>query len=134
MAIVPERGINGPNGPNAPLAVPVGATTVNTTNPNAFAVNVTPTNSVSNATTTNVSVNNVTVASVGGVTVTVPAGGTIKCTYAAGTTTYPITPIPVNPAAYPFTDPVFQQFTAQQYLNYGVGSGPGGTPIVQEDT
>jgi hypothetical protein len=41
---------------------------------------------------------------------------------------------PVNPGVYPFTDPVFQQFNAQQYLNYGTGIGPGGAPIVQEDT
>lgn len=122
MAILaPQAGILGPNGPNAPAPVPVGATTVNTTNPNQFAVNVTPTNSVSNATITSVSVNNVQVATVGGVTVLVPIGGTIKCTYASGTLTYPLAvgnpqANPVNTAQYPYTDPVFTQFTAQQFL------------------
>lgn len=140
MALVPPQGgINGPNGPNAPVAVPVGATTVNTTNPNPFAVNITPANSVSAATITSVSVNNVQVATVGGVTVTVPPGGTIKCTYSSGTTTYPLVvgnpyAVALNPQQYPFTDPVFQQFQVQQYLNYGTGTGPGGSPIVQEDT
>lgn len=137
MALVPERGINGPNGPNAPVAVPVGSTTVNTTNPNAFAVNVTPTNSVSNAAITNVKVNGVTVGSVGGVAYLVPAGATFQTTYASGTTTYATSGnggSPVIVSQYPFTDPVFQNFNAQQYLNYGTGTGPGGTPLVQEDT
>lgn len=122
MAVLaPQAGILGPNGPNAPAPVPVGATTVNTTNPNQFAVNVTPTNSVSNATITSVSVNNVQVATVGGTLILVPAGGTIKCTYASGTLTYPIVAgnpqaNPVTTGQYPYTDPVFQNFTAQQYL------------------
>lgn len=116
-----QAGILGPYGPNAPQPVPVGATTVNTTNPNAFAVNVTPTNSVSAATITSVSVNNVQVATVGGTLILVPAGGTIKCTYASGTLTYPIVAgnpqaNPVTTGQYPYTDPVFQNFTAQQYL------------------
>jgi hypothetical protein len=115
-----QAGINGPFGPDAPAAVPVGATTVNSTNPNAFAVNVTPSNSVTQATITNVSVNNVTVAAVGGVTVTVPANGTIKCTYASGTTTFVTSgnpgASPVVTGQYPYTDPVFQNFTVQQYL------------------
>lgn len=137
MAIVPPQGgILGPYGPNAPQPVPVGATTINTTNPNAFAVNVTPTNSVSNATITSVSVQNVQIATAGGIAVTVPPGGTIKCTYASGTTTYATTggAATINPQVYPFTDAVFQSYTAQQNLNYGVGTGPGGGPIVQEDS
>jgi hypothetical protein len=137
MAVVPERGILGPFGPDAPQGVPVGATTVNTTNPNAFAVTVTPTNSVSNATITNVKVNGVTVGAVGGVPYTVPANGTISCTYASGTTTYVTTGNGVSPSIvsqYPFTSAEFQNYTAQQNLNYGTGVGPGGGPQIQEDT
>lgn len=115
-----QAGVNGPFGPDGPQGVPVGATTVNTTNPNAFAVNVTPTNSVSNATITSVSVNNVQVQTAGGITVVVPANGTIKCTYSSGTTTYTTLgnagASPVNTGQYPFTDPVFQTFQVQQYL------------------
>jgi hypothetical protein len=118
--LAPQAGILGPNGPDAPAAVPVGATTINTTNPNPFAVNVTPSNTTSNATITNVSVNNVTVQSAGGITVTVPANGTIKCTYASGTTTYVTSgnpgASPVVTGQYPYTDPVFTQFTVQQIL------------------
>jgi hypothetical protein len=119
--LAPQAGILGPYGPDAPQPVPVGATTVNTTNPNPFAVNVTPTNTVSNATITSVSVNNTQVATVGGTVVLVPAGGTIKCTYASGTLSYPIAAgnpqaVPVMTGYYPFTDPVFTQYTAQQNL------------------
>jgi hypothetical protein len=108
----------GPNGPQAPLPVPVGSTTVDTTNPNPFPVVVTPKNTTSNATITSVSINDTQVQTTGGVAVTVPPGGKIKCTYASGTTTYPITvgAIPVLMGQYPFTDPVFQNFTTQQYL------------------
>jgi hypothetical protein len=129
--LAPQAGILGPYGPDAPQPVPVGATTVNTTNPNPFAVNVTPTNSVSNATITSVSVNNTQVATAGGTPVLVPAGGTIKCTYGSGTTTYSIVAgnpqaSPISPGLYPYTDPVFTQFTAQQFLTQP-GVNPSGT-------
>jgi hypothetical protein len=125
-----QAGILGPNGPDAPAAVPVGATTVNTTNPNAFAVNVTPSNSVSNATITNVKVNGTTVGAVGGVAYAVPANATFQTTYASGTTTYATAGAPglsaVNTGQYPYTDPVFQMFTVQQYLTQ-TGVNPSGT-------
>jgi hypothetical protein len=113
-----SAGENGPFGPDAPQAVPVGLTTVDTTNPNPFAVYVTPTNSVSAATITSVSVNDTQVGTVGGVPILLPAGAKIKCTYTSGTLTYPLVPnaIPVNTGQYPFVDPVFQNFTVQQYL------------------
>jgi hypothetical protein len=133
----PQGGVNGPNSPVAPQGVPLGATTVNTTNPNAFSVVVTPTNSVSNASITNVKVNGTTVGSVGGIAYGVPAGGTSACTYSTGTTTYATSGnggSPVIVSQYPFTDPVFQNFNAQQYLNYGTGTGPGGGATIQEGT
>ena len=119
MAVTaPHAGENGPFGPDAPQPIPVGATTVNTTNPNPFAIYVVPANTVSSATITSVSVNNTQVQTAGGIGVIVPAGGTLKCTYASGTTTYPITPnaIPVNTGQYPYIDPIFQNFQVQQYL------------------
>lgn len=115
-----QTGILGPYGPDAAAPVPVGLTTVNSTNPNPYAVNVTPSNSVSNATITNVKVNGVTVGAVGGVAYVVPGNATFQTTYASGTTTYVTAANPggsaVNPTVYPYTDPVFQNFTAQQYL------------------
>jgi hypothetical protein len=103
-----------------PQAVPVSATTVNSTNPNNFGVNVTVTNSVSAATISSISINNVQVATVGGGTYVLPGNGTIKCTYASGTTTYVTAGnpglTPIYTGQYPFTDPIFQQYTAQQNL------------------
>jgi hypothetical protein len=118
--LAPQAGVLGPFGPDAPQGVVPAATTVNSTNPNAFAVNVTPVSSVSNATITSVSVNGTQVATVGGTAVVVPANGTIKCTYGSGTLSYTTLgnsgATPINYGQYPYTDPVFTQFTAQQNL------------------
>jgi hypothetical protein len=61
----------------------------------------------------------VTVGSVGGVAYVVPANATFQTTYASGTTIYTTSGsggTPVVISQYPFTDPVFQNFTAQQYV------------------
>lgn len=120
MAVVPEQG------PGGFVPVPLAATTVNSTNPSAFPVNVT----ISGGTISSVSVNNAVVGTGAGI-YTVPGGGTFKATYTGSPTlTTSLTPV----SSYPFTTAEFQTFTDQQYLQYGTGSGPGGTPLVQEDT
>lgn len=120
MAVTPEQG------PGGFVPVPLAATTVNSTNPNAFPVNVT----ISGGTVTSVSVGGTATGTGPGV-YTVPGGGTFKASY-TGSPSLVTSPCPVS--SYPFTSAVFQTFTAQQYLQYGTGSGPGGTPLVQEDT
>lgn len=125
MAVVARDGyqvsVPGTNGvvgsPRSPLGVPVGATTVNSTNPNNFPVWVIPNNSTSAATITNVKVGGTTVGAVGGVAYLVGAGATFQTTYASGTTTYVTYGTGLQAATdYPFTDPMFQNFTVQQYL------------------
>lgn len=115
-----QTGAAGTGSPRAPIGVPTAATTVASTNPNNFPVYVTV--STSAATVTVIAVNGVTVPGVTATTtvpatVLVPGSGTITCTYASGAITYKTYSTGL-PAAndYPFTDPVFQNFTVQQYL------------------
>src|ERR1700733_2978936 len=108
MAVVPARG------PESFVPVPLAATTVNSTNPNAFPVNVT----ISGGTVTSASVGG-TVTGTGPGIYAVPGGGTFKATY-TGSPTLTTSLAPVS--NYPFTDLVFQTFTAQQFLQYGTAA------------
>jgi hypothetical protein len=120
MAVVPEQG------PLSFVPMTLAATTVNSTNPNVFAVSV---QLAGGTTITSVSVNNAVVGTSGGV-YTVPGSGTFKATYTGSPSLY----TSVAPAAtYPFTSAEMQNYTAQQNLSYGTGTGPGGSPIIQED-
>jgi hypothetical protein len=93
---------------------------VSSTNPNVFVVSV----QITGGTVTSVSVNN-TVAGTSGGVYTVPGGGTFKATYTGS----PTLTTSVAPAAtYPFTSAEFQNYTAQQNLQYGTN------PTIQQDT
>jgi hypothetical protein len=120
MAVVPEQG------PLSFVPMTLAATTVNSTNPNAFGVSV----QITGSTASSVSVNN-TVAGTAAGTYTVPGSGTFKATYTGS----PTLTTSVAPAVTcPFTSAEFQNYTAQQSLNYGTGVGPGGGPQIQEDS
>jgi hypothetical protein len=99
-----------------PLPIPLGATTVNSANPNTYGVflKVTP----GTATITNITIGGVSQASVVAGTFMVPANGNVNLTYSAGTPalfTYSTGLAP--PTSYPWTDPMFQLgFTVQQFL------------------
>lgn len=107
----------------APLPVPLGATGVNSANPNPFPVYVI----VAGGTiTANTVVNGVSTGVHAG-TFLVNPGGTVNITYSSALTLTTTATGLSSPAAYPLSDPVFQNFTAQQYLTVGGAVNPGAT-------
>lgn len=122
MAVVAPQGyVLGGAGPLAPLQVPLGATGVNSANPNNFPVYV----KVTGGTVSNITVNGVSQTPTSG-TFLLNAGANLNITYSVAPTvaTYSTGLTPAN--SYPFTDPVFQTFTVQQYLQVP-GVNPSGT-------
>src|SRR5487761_1655785 len=100
---------------SVPLAIPLGATTVNSTNPNSFGVFLKI--AAGTATIFNSTIAGTSQGAVIAGTFLVPASGTVNLTYSGGTpvlTTFSTGLTP--PVSYPFTDPVFQNFTVQQFL------------------
>lgn len=125
---VSATGTGGNEGsPSSPLNVPVGASTVASTNPNNFPVYCTI--STSAVTVTVIAVNGVTLSGITATTtvpatIVLPAAATLTLTYASGTVTIKTFGTGLQAANdYPLTDPVFQNFTVQQYLTVsGVSS------------
>jgi hypothetical protein len=99
-----------------PFPIPLGATTVNSANPNTYGVflKVTP----GTATISNITIGGVSQGSVVAGTFLVPATGNVNLAYSGGTPglfTYSTGLAP--PTSYPWTDPMFQLgFHVQQYL------------------
>lgn len=124
MAVIAPQGfVVGPGaGPSSPLAIPLGATTVNSTNPNNFPVYLT----IAGGTVTVITINGTATGVTSG-TFLVNPSGLVNLTYSVAPTTFRTISTGLTPAnSYPFTDPVFQLFTVQQNLQV-TGVNPAGT-------
>jgi hypothetical protein len=108
MTVMSNAAVN-----NIPLAIPLGLTTVNSVNPNAFGVYL----QVAGGTVTNITVNGVSQGAVVTGTFLVNPSANVNLTYSVAPTTFKTYSAGLPQAnTYPFTDPVYQKFTVQQYL------------------
>jgi hypothetical protein len=114
MTVTLGQGSGGAS-PSSPLSIPLGATTVNSTNPNNFPVylKIAP----GTATISNITIGGISQGAVVAGTFMVPANGNVNLSYTVSTPILTTFSTGLTPAtSYPFTDPNYQQFHVQQYL------------------